>query len=81
MPAVSDGPQRSGTLLPLPVVFGIRVPFYKCIPCWVFVYLGLLKCIFLYRETGRFCRSRTAMVAVPDRQNLPVKLGGDRRFS
>lgn len=47
----------------------------KCIPVLGIFYMGIIKCIFLYRVTGEICRSVGATIAVPDRRNLPVRCG------
>jgi hypothetical protein len=47
----------------------------KCISLLGIFYMCILKCVFLYRVTGRFGRSRPAVIAVQDRQYLPVKIG------
>jgi len=38
-------------------------------------FLCILKCVFLYRESGKFCHSRTETFAGLDRQDLPVRGG------
>jgi hypothetical protein len=37
--------------------------------------MSILKCVFLYRVSGKFCRSGAETFAGLDRQNLPVWAG------
>jgi hypothetical protein len=37
--------------------------------------MSILKCVFLYSKSGKFCRFRAASFAGLDRQNLPVWAG------
>src|SRR4029077_13657471 len=63
----------------------------RCIPVLsylknAFCLLGIfimciLKCVFLYREIGRFRRSCSASVAVQARPFCPVSTGGWHRLS
>jgi hypothetical protein len=49
--------------------------FEKCISVLGIIYMSIVRWVFFYRENGGICRSRTAMIAVPERQILPVRSG------
>ena len=53
--------------------------FEKFISLLGIIYMSILRCVFLYRETGRCCRSRTASISGLDRKIFPVKTGVPRR--
>jgi hypothetical protein len=53
--------------------------FEECIPLLSIIEMSILRWVFLYRESGQICRSRAATVAVPERQNLPVRSGESLR--
>jgi hypothetical protein len=59
------------------LVFDLKNAF----PLLRIINMSILRCVFLYRESGRRCRSRTAIVSGPDRKYFPVKTGGlENRF-
>ena len=58
-------------------VFGILHSFFlkKCILILSIFIMSILKCVFLYRVSGKFCRSGAESFAGLDRQILPVWAG------
>jgi hypothetical protein len=49
--------------------------FENCILLLSIIYMRILKWVFLYRESGRICRSGPAVIAALERQILPVRNG------
>ena len=56
--------------------FAFPYPFFKkCILLLSIFIMSILKCVFLYRVSGKFCRSGAESFAGLDRQILPVWAG------
>jgi hypothetical protein len=60
----------------------VCLPLHSCIPFFKNAFLKLsifnmsiLKCVFLYSKSGKFCRSGAESFAGLDRQILPVWAG------
>lgn len=54
----------------------IPVSFFKKMHLKLSIFnMSILKCVFFYRKSGKFCRSGAERLAGLDRQNLPVWVG------